>query len=575
MRFDRGVVEQRGRVGKAWRWGVLLSLLLVAPACRVNKDDLKRWEKTLNGPDKLVAVLTHDKYEKDLRVEAAWSLIEMKKRGGQSVGLSRLIEELDKLPVSERRDILDGLWKRMAPMVERGLEPAGEGKFADPSVVYKDATFAIYSDEKMDLDPKLRDDMTRALTDWAVGTDKQTPEQRLQAFETRMDNSAQAYGVEQVLRKLGLPAAQKLPSLLTAPSAIKSMRLDSIARIVVEVKPGSGDKAAADTYDKARDELSTNFAKILRDSMGDGYIKAVQPEIDDALSKAPNGKAVLSNAALHTEYLNKAKDERLTQLFSIAKQVGRKPVTDVLMAIANDEKAAANHRALALAAMEGNVETTSDAQLKSFLAIVKSNASDEVKHGAIVRINAYNPEQAVKAYYELFDFPNWKVRFDGAMSVLSLMEKVGDKTKTSPKDFLAHLPTKETTKMGLAEFNSYGAEFAKLPKEMNAKAAVDEYLHSDKLGAQLASLGWYTANGTPADIGMLTKLEGDKSPVPKCKDEDECGWEKPGCPVPKAGKPDEVDYKPVATVGDYVNFCVKPQIEARAKQPAAPKEEGK
>ena len=44
-------------------------------------------------------------------------------------------------------------------------------------------------------------------------------------------------------------------------------------------------------------------------------------------------------------------------------------------------------------------------------------------------------------------------------------------------------------------------------------------------------------------------------------------------PVPKAGgKPDEVDYKPINTVGDYVQFCVKVQIEQRAK---APKDEGK
>jgi hypothetical protein len=567
------------RIDRTLRWAVLGALLVAAPACRVNKDDLKRWEKTLNGPDKLVAVLTHDKYEKDLRVEAAWSLVEMKKRGGQSVGLSRLLDELEKMPAADRKEILDGLWKQIAPMVARPLEPAGDGRFSDPSVTYKDATYAIYADEKLDLDPKLRDEMTAALTEWAVGNEKDPPEKRLQAYETRMDNSAQAYGVEQVLRKLGLPAAIRLPSLLNSKDAIKSQRIDSLARIVVDVKPNAGDKAGTAAYEKARDDLSTNFARILKDTIGEGYIAAVKPETDEALKKAgPGGQAVLNNPATYKEYMGKVRDERLTQLFAVAKQIGRKPVVDVLLGLANDTKADAKQRALALAALEGNVDTSNDANLKSFLAIAKSDAPDEVKHGALVRITAYNPDQAVKAYYELFDSPNWKVRFDGASSVLSLLMKVGaEKTKTNVHDFIAHFPAKDTSKMGLAEFNSYGTALAQLPKEMNAKAAVDEALKSDgKLGPLLVGLGWYTANGTPADLPMLEKFEKDKMSVPKCTDADECGWDKPGCPVPKAGgKPDEVDYKPIATVGDYVSYCLKPQIEARAKAPPAPKEDKK
>ncbi|MBK7396649.1 MAG: hypothetical protein IPJ34_10200 [Myxococcales bacterium] len=53
--------------------GALLVAVCAVTGCRVNTDDLRRWEKTQNGPDKLVAVLIHDKYEKELRVEAAWS----------------------------------------------------------------------------------------------------------------------------------------------------------------------------------------------------------------------------------------------------------------------------------------------------------------------------------------------------------------------------------------------------------------------------------------------------------------------------------------------------------------------
>jgi hypothetical protein len=88
--------------------------------------ELRNAETAGNAPDdKLVAVLSHDKYERDLRVEAAWSLIEMPKRGGQAIGLTRLIEELNKLAVTERREILDGVWKRLRPKVEQPLQKAG------------------------------------------------------------------------------------------------------------------------------------------------------------------------------------------------------------------------------------------------------------------------------------------------------------------------------------------------------------------------------------------------------------------------------------------------------------------
>jgi hypothetical protein len=266
--------------------------------------------------------------------------------------------------------------------------------------------------------------------------------------------------------------------------------------------------------------------------------------------------------------MDNVRNDRLTGLLAIAKQVGRKPVTDVLLATATDEKADPKHRALSLAALDGNIDTTSDAYLKSFLAIGKSGAPDEVKHGALLRITAYAPDQATKAYYELFDSPNWKVRYDGAMRILDLMDRVGDRTKTSPKEFLAKLPKDEKSKFALGEPSAYAAMFAKMKPELKAKEALDDAIKGNSLGAQLTALGWYYSKGTKADLGALAKYENDKSPVPKCKEDEECGWDKPGCPIPKAGgKPDEVEYKSVNTVGEYVQFCVKPEIEKRAKAP--------
>ena len=46
-----------------------LAALLGLGACRTNSDKVQRWATTAQGPRKLVAVLTHEKYPLDLRVD--------------------------------------------------------------------------------------------------------------------------------------------------------------------------------------------------------------------------------------------------------------------------------------------------------------------------------------------------------------------------------------------------------------------------------------------------------------------------------------------------------------------------
>ena len=67
---------------------------LGASGCRVNEDDVHRWESTAHGPDKLTAVLLHDKYDNALRVEAALSLIRMKPRAGRRIGIQIMVDTL-------------------------------------------------------------------------------------------------------------------------------------------------------------------------------------------------------------------------------------------------------------------------------------------------------------------------------------------------------------------------------------------------------------------------------------------------------------------------------------------------
>ena len=77
--------------------------------CRVDDADVHRWESTERGPEKLVAVLEHDKYAIPLRVEAAMSLVRMRPRNGRRIGTELMTDAMSELPADARQKIIDGV----------------------------------------------------------------------------------------------------------------------------------------------------------------------------------------------------------------------------------------------------------------------------------------------------------------------------------------------------------------------------------------------------------------------------------------------------------------------------------
>jgi hypothetical protein len=53
-------------------------------------------------------------------------------------------------------------------------------------------------------------------------------------------------------------------------------------------------------------------------------------------------------------------------------------------------------------------------------------------------------------------------------------------------------------------------------------------------------------------------LAEDKTPVSKCDPADQCGWT---CDVPKSPGSAEKETKTVATVGEFVRWCIEPSLE--------------
>src|SRR5580693_3643678 len=137
----------------AWARVAMASGLLGGAAlttgCRVNENDVHRWESTERGPEKLVAVVEHDKYAYPLRTEAAVSLIRMRPRSGRRIGIELLMSSLNEVSPDARQKIVDG----MTPELVHQMQPGAPAKTAentvppDPTVPFKDAAFAMLQHE--------------------------------------------------------------------------------------------------------------------------------------------------------------------------------------------------------------------------------------------------------------------------------------------------------------------------------------------------------------------------------------------------------------------------------------------
>ncbi|HEY1956421.1 MAG TPA: hypothetical protein VGH28_12435 [Polyangiaceae bacterium] len=491
--------------------------------CAVSESDVHRWEGTERGPEKLVAVLTHDKYSIQLRTEAAMSLIRMKPRAGKRIGIDQLVSAMASLDEDSRRKIVIGMTPELVKEIEAPPPVRKPDGTMDPdaTVPFKDAAFALMShDPPLVADEKSKTDLTAALIQWTQ-TD----------FEDRIDNSAQAYGVEQMMRFFGAPAVKGLPPLMTE----QSNKVDRMASLVADL----GD---AQTKEKASIQLVALAQKI--DSPD--WIAKEKPLVQEANKRS--GANVTEQQL--TIQLDKFQEQELVKIFTSMKKIGGRPIIDYCIGFAGNPKNSEERRKAALAALENRVDKNNTADVDHIFAIAKDEATpDSVRDLAFARLGELPKDQIVPKLYTLFESKKWKVRWVAASLVLKTM-----KTDGLP-EFMRHLPASPAQKMGLSEPTTYGALIGKMDGAVKPADAIRPYLSSKELGPKLTALGFYY-EGKKADLSVVQSHEDDKTPVPKCDKDDDCGWT---CVVPKPGS-QETESKTITTVGEFVKFCVEPSM---------------
>jgi hypothetical protein len=518
-----------------------LTLLPLTTGCAVSDADVHRWESTERGPLKLMAVVTHDKYSMPLRVEAALALIRMPARGGRRMGISFLCDKyrddemndqegaLVVLSEEARTKVVDGMVPEMIKEIQTpppARKPDGTSE-PDTSIPFKDAAFAMLSHEpSLVSDPKAKADLIAALTQW-VQTD----------FEDRIENSSQQYGVEQVMRFIGADSVRSLPSLINDTST----KVDKVASLVADL----GD---ADTKQKGSDALVA-LAKRL-DSQA--WYDKQKPIVAD--SDAKSGIKVTPQQL--DIQLRTYQDQELTKTFGSMKRLGGRPAVDYCIAYAADPKNSMERRQAALAAIENRVDKNNKVDVDKLFAIARDDSTpDEVRDQAFQRLGELPKEAIVPRLYTFFDTKKWKVRWVASELVLKTMG-----TKDVP-DFMRHLPTNGSVKMGMSEPIQDAAVILKMDAPAGSpkpRDLLNQYLSAKELGPRLIALGSYYG-GSKSDQAKVLAFGSDSATVSKCDPTDDCGW---SCDVPKPGSND-TESKPIVTVGDFAKYCVAPSMTGK------------
>ncbi len=450
--------------------------------CRQRSPTSSRWERTERGPYKLVAVVTHDKYSWQLRIDSALSLIKMPARSGRRMGIPYLCDKytdedgveregaLIQLSEDARKKVVDGMAPEMIKAM--GAKPPVKNPDGtmppDETIPYKDAAYAMLSHEpSLVSDPKTHDDLVAALNSW-VQTD----------FENRIENNSQQYGIESIMRFLGAGSVRSLPGLITETST----KVDKIASLVADL----GD---ADTKQKTSDALVTLSKRF--DSQA--WVDKERPIV--AAADAKEG-AKVTPQQLEAQ-IKQYQDQQLTGVFGSMKRVGGRSVIDYCIAYGSDAKNSPERRQAALAAVEGRVDKNNSADIDRLFAIAKDdNTPDAVRDLAFARLGELPKELIVPKLYTLFDSKKWKVRWVAATQVLKTMS-----TKEVP-DFMQRLPSSAATKMGMTEPISYGDIIAKMNAPAGApkvKDVINTYLGAHELGPKLAAIGSFYG-GSKADL---------------------------------------------------------------------------
>jgi hypothetical protein len=278
------------------------------------------------------------------------------------------------------------------------------------------------------------------------------------------------------------------------------------------------------------------------------------PQISDLIAELGSSETKLAASerlVALARSIDPEQREDLLRVLAAMRKIGQRPVIEYLLQRAADPSAPEHARAASLAALEGHMEQRRGPQTTLLLDVARAPATpDSLRELALRRVAELPRSEVVRDLYALFQGRSWKLRWLAAERVLALSDV------SHLPEFMAEL--KDLPHMNVSEPLRYGALLGQLAGG-DAKAVVPSYLASrHATPVRLVALGYYAAHGARGDIALVSKYDSVRAAVPRCPEHSEdCAWQ---CTV---GGDEDPRAEPIATIGDFVRFCVLPAMTGR------------
>jgi hypothetical protein len=447
--------------------GTGLLALAAAAGCKVGQADVEKWKGTVKGPGKMVAVISADKYDLELRAYAALGLVDMERHDVD--GVSELLNAMDKLDASTRDRIIESLVPGLLKLMQTGEATAPAGAEGPPprQIRAKDAAFALIKFAN----PDGRKGLTQAVMSWYTAD-----------FNGR--SLSGNYSAEQVVRALGSSAATTLVTAL-GPQ-LPQQALVKLAELIGQV----GD-------DDAKKRAGQKLVAIEAEMRGDTFLKWLKGEIAQQLGAAANDPQRIEKAAK----INREKFIDEGAIPAMANLADQPDVTARLLAIAADrEPSLTERRTRALQALQGKVH---EPELQPLLALaLDPSAPPAVQDYAFDRVADIRSPKAIAPMWPLVqDAEKQRQRWRAGELVLA----IGGASVLS--EFLAKLPTGAEVRYEPEELEGYAARMGQMTPLPIATASTQ--LSSPNWWDRVIALSFFERKGTDANIAAMSRLLSD------------------------------------------------------------------
>jgi hypothetical protein len=442
------------------------SLLLALSGCKVAAADIEHWKGTVKGPGKIQAVMLADKYEMDLRVQAALALIAMDRTDRD--GTADLQAALGRLDEAERGALIAGMVPGLEELMKKDAKP--DGAASPLQIRAKDAAFLLITHAP----PEVRQKLTLSVVDWYM-----------EDFNGR--SLAGNYSAEQVIRALGSPAAKVLTKGLNA--RMPQQALIKMAQLIGQLADPSARKDAAARIVAIEREMEAPpfLAWVKENVLGQAQrsnIKLEGPRLD-AIVEA-NRDSFINEGALPAMKWLAEEPAIKSRLLELAAVKAKTPAGN-------------QRRVAALAALEGKV-TSSD--LSGIMELALDGTSPaEVRDAAFDRVGDIKSADALPSLWPLVAAnDNPRLRWRAGELVLA----IGGATVVG--EFLAKLPA--AGDYAQEELEGYATRMGQMtppPTQL-----VRDQLKASAWYNRVIAIRFFERKGGASDIEQLKQLTADK-----------------------------------------------------------------